>query len=297
MFRDVKNFLNGAAFGMTLIVPGVSATILAIILGFYAPLLGAINHFRDDRRGNARYLAAFLVGVAAGAVLFSSAIMFLLARHTFPVMMFFIGLLAGSVPFIASKSTVAPRRIAPREVLLAAAALVALVALSFGTNAAPVNPEEAVGSMSAPLLMLVLLAGILNGATLVIPGLSGAFILLVMGLYPLVVSSISSIGGWLADLGNLALFRDIAIVLLPYGAGALVGCLVMARVMEKLMRDFSVSVHAAILGLILGSLAVLARTTLPDLDGASWATVAAGALAACAGFAAAFVLARRQESH
>jgi len=293
VLKDIRNFLNGSVFGMTLIVPGVSATILAIILGFYSELINTLNHFSENYRKNARYLVVFLLGVATGAVVFSSVIMYLLAYYSFPVMLFFMGLLAGTVPLISSKAKGQASKIAPREIVLASVSFLTLTVLSIAVNAASVNPEYAIGAMSVPLVLFVLLGGIINGATLVIPGLSGAFILLVMGLYPLIIYSISSIGYYVTNVGNLLLLRDIAIVLLPYGLGALIGCLAMARLMEKLMRDFHESVHAIILGLILGSFAILVKDPLVFQSGASVILFVAGALTFCAGFAAAYILGKK----
>ena len=293
MLKDIRNFLNGSVFGMTLIVPGVSATILAIILGFYSELINTLNHFSENYRKNARYLGVFLLGVAAGAVVFSSVIMYLLAYFSFPVMLFFIGLLAGTVPLITSKAKGQASKMAPREIVLVLISLVALTALSLGVNTVSVNPEYAIGTMTVSLVFFVLLGGIINGATLVIPGLSGAFILLVMGLYPLVIYSISSIGYYVINIGNFLLLRDIAIVLLPYGVGAVIGCLVMARLMEKLMRDFHESVHAVILGLILGSFITLVKDPLVSQSGSSAILFIAGAITFCAGFAAAYVLGKK----
>ena len=293
MLKHIRNFLNGSVFGMTLIVPGVSATVLAIILGFYGELINTLNHFRKDYRKNARYLAVFLFGVAVGAVVFSSVIMHLLAYYSFPVMLFFMGLLAGTVPLITSKAKGEAPKMAPRNIVLALVSLAALFALSLGVNATPLNPEYAIYTMSVSLLLLVFLGGIINGATLVIPGLSGAFILLVMGLYPLIVYSISSVGDYVTNLGNFSLLRDIAMVLLPYGVGALIGCLAMARIMEKLMRYFHESVNAVILGLILGSLVTLVKNPLVSQSGSSTILFIIGAITFCAGFAAAYALGKK----
>jgi len=292
--KDIRNFLNGCVYGMTLIVPGVSATIFAIILGFYDELIYAMNHFKEDYKKNIRYLAVFLLGIAAGAVVFSSVIIYLLENHSFPVMLFFIGLLAGIVPLIALKAKGTARRIAPREIALAVFAMAALYLLSRGVNTAEVDPADAIAGMNAALVLYIFFAGVINGATLVIPGLSGAFLLLIMGLYPLVIYSVSSIGVFLGDMGNLSLLRDICIVLLPYGIGAFFGCLGMARLMEKLMRSYSQAVYAVIIGLLLGSIVSLLQNPLVSGGAASILPIVLGVITFCAGCAASYNLGKRQ---
>jgi putative membrane protein len=297
MLKDIRNFVNGAVYGITLIIPGVSATIRAIILGFYDELLSTLNHFREDTRKNTRYMAMFLFGIAAGSVVCSSIISYLLANYSLPTMLFFTGLLAGIVPFIflKTKSTAkeSALKMAPREIALAIAAMLALFALSRLVDDPTVNPTEAISAINPTLVFFVFFAGILNGATLVIPGLSGAFILLIMGLYPLVVYSISSVGTFLGDMGNLLLLRDICMILLPFGIGGLIGCLFMARIMEKLMRNFLEAVYAVILGLVLGSIITLLSNPLVYQSGTSTMPIIAGLITFCVGCTTAYILGKR----
>jgi len=293
MLKDIKNFLHGCVFGMTLIVPGVSATVLAIMLGFYEELMGTINGFNKNRGKNTRYMAVFLLGVAAGAVAFSAVIMLLLNLFSLPLMLFFVGLLVGTVPQIAVKARGSSPKIAPREIVLAAIAVLALAAISFGMQTESIDPAAAVSKMSLPLVLYIVLAGALNGATLVIPGLSGALFLLVMGLYQLIVFSISSIAPYLADPGNLFLLRDIAVVLLPYGLGALFGCLAMAKLMQKLMQHHKKSVYAVITGFIIGSVITMVNDPYVYEGGTSPGMIAAGILTLCCGFFVAYFLGKR----
>jgi putative membrane protein len=294
MRKDIRNFLNGAVYGITLIIPGVSATIFAIILGFYDDLIYTLNHFREDYRKNTRYLLVFLLGIAAGAVALSSVILYLLANYSLPTMLFFMGLLLGIVPLIFLKAKGSGPRIAPRELVLAIISMFVLYAFSRVVTATALTPTEAINNMNMALVLYIFLAGIINGATLVIPGLSGAFILLVMGLYPLVIYSISLIAVFLGDMGNSSLLLDICIVLLPFGLGAVIGCLAMARLMEKLMRNFKKAVYAVILGLLLGSLITLLQDPVVYQSGTSNISIIAGLVMFCLGSAASYILGKRQ---
>jgi len=294
MLKHIRNFLNGSVYGMTLIIPGVSATIFAIILGFYDELIHTMNHFREDYRKNTRYLFFFLFGVAAGAVVFSSLIIYVLTNFPFPTMLFFMGLLTGIVPLIYSKAKGPAPRIALREIVLAAVSLVVLVVLFRGLNTTALDPAEAIGAMNVSMLVYIFFAGIINGATLIIPGLSGALLLLIMGLYPLVVYSVSSIAVFLGDLGNISLFRDICIVLAPFGIGALLGCLGMARLMEILMSKFPKTVYAVILGLILGSVVTLIQGPYVSITGTPVISLISGGITFCAGVTAAYFLGKKQ---
>jgi len=286
MQKDLRNIINGAVYGMTLIIPGVSATMLAIILGFYDELLKTLNHFRENYRKNTRYIAVFLIGVAVGAVVFSSAIVYLLENYSLQTMLFFAGLLTGVIPVIYLQSKGKSKKAEPKKIVMALIAMGALYALSLIAPETELSPAESIGDINAVLLLYIFFAGIINGATLIIPGLSGAFFLLIMGLYPLVVFSISSIGAYFGDMGNTTLLWEICIVLLPYAVGAVIGVLFMARIMEKLLASYPESVYAVILGLVIGSVIIIFRdyiliqseaTLIPILIGAAMFTTAAAA--------------------
>ena len=267
MLKDIRNIFNGIIYGATLIVPGVSATIFAIMLGFYDQLIGTINHFREDFRKNIRYLAAFLLGVAVGAVLFSSVVLYFLEKYPLQIMALFMGLLTGTIPLIASKADMIKRKLPVRKVLLTVLFLSALLAISRFASVHETDSVQANHAIDLLLILYILLAGIINGATLVIPGLSGAFLLLIMGIYPLVIGSISSIGIYIGNPGDLSLLAEICMILLPFGIGGVIGLLCMARLMEKLIRDHFHAVYAVILGLVLGSLVIITIDfILPEIE-------------------------------
>jgi len=293
MGKDFRNFINGSVYGMTLIIPGVSATIFAIILNFYDELLHTMNNFRANPKTHGRYLIVFVVGCAFGAVAFSSLTLYLLTNFSVPTMLFFIGLLTGVIPLIYSRAKDTSKRIAPKETLFAAVSFAALIALTFGeADTAPV-PVESASNISIALIMFVLIAGLINGATLVVPGLSGALILLLMGLYPLVIYSVSCIGVFLGNPGNVSLLVDICAVLAPFGIGAIIGLLAMARIMEKLLRDYKKAAYSLILGLIIASVISLLQNPLVYQSGISAFSVTIGVLTFCAGCAGAYVMGKR----
>jgi len=293
MLKHIRNIFNGSVYGMTLVIPGVSATILAIILGFYDELIYNINHVKDDPRKNVRYLLLFVIGVAIGAVVFSSIITYLITNFSLPTMLFFAGLLAGIIPLTYTYAKGAAKRIAPREIILAIAAMVALYFLSVGFTTPDISPNNATGQINFSILIFLFIAGIVNGATLVIPGLSGAFILLIMGLYPLIVSTVSLIGTYLRDPRNLDLLFEIAIVLIPFGVGALIGVIFMAKLMEKLLRDYHKPVYAVIFGLVIASIVTLFQNPIVYQSGTSLPFIIIGAILCIVGFIIAFFLGKR----
>ena len=292
MLKHLRTLFNGSVYGMTLVIPGVSATILAIILGFYDELIHTMNHVRENTRKNILYLIFFVIGVAIGTVLFSRLITFLIETFSLPTMLFFVGLLAGIIPLTYTYSKGDAKRIAPREILLAIAAMIALYFLTTAFTGSEIDTGYGSG-LNIMVILFLFAAGIINGATLVIPGLSGAFILLIMGLYPVIISTVSELGTFLANPTNFELFFDIAAVLAPFGVGALIGVIFMARLMEKLLKNYHKQVYAVIMGMVVASIAALFQNPIVYQSGVFTAGIIIGIILCIAGFFTAFKLGKK----
>ena len=294
MLKNIRTIFNGSVYGMTLVIPGVSATILAIILGFYDELIHTMNHVRENTRKNVVYLILFVIGVAIGAVLFSRLISFFIETFSLPTMLFFVGLLVGIIPLTFRYARGEKKIIRPLELILA---IIAMVALYFLTTAftGPEVDTGYEGGLGIMVILFLFLAGIITGATLVVPGLSGAFILLIMGLYPVIISTVSDIGSFLANPTNFALFFDIVAVLAPFGVGALIGVIFMARLMEMLLKKYKKQVYAVIMGMVIASVAALFQNPIVYQSGVSTAGIIIGIFLCIIGFIAAFLLGKKTD--
>jgi len=276
MLKAVRNFFNGLAFGITETIPGVSGGTIAIILGFYFELIETINHFTDNIRKRLKFLVPLVIGVAAGILLFSSIINFLLANFSFPTMLFFIGLITGIIPHIFSKAREGSKRFTLKDILLIAAPFLFLLTISFLKGASVTNPAEAIKNIDIPYMVFIFFAGIIAAAALVIPGISGSFVLLLLGIYPLAIYSVSSIRFLLADLSDTVLMLSICKVLLPLAIGVIIGGLAMVALIEKLLKNYSKVVYSIILGLLTGSVCVLCKDPITYRSGISAPVVIIG---------------------
>jgi len=298
------NLLKGMALGMTVIVPGVSGGTIAIILGFYFDLIRAVNHFRKDVRGSLALLAPIALGAVLGIVALGSLVSRLLGDFPLPTMLFFMGMIAGIVPHVFLKAVGGsaadkPRRWVEwlpraRDLPLMILPIPLLLLMSGLRGGAAGDPAEAIAAIGLPFMLFVMLAGALAAAALVIPGVSGSFFLLLMGIYPVVMYSIRSLRPLLADLSNTALLADVARVLGPLAIGIIVGGLAMLRLIERLLERHSRPVFQLILGLMVASLFVLARDPMVSGGSPPPAAVAVGVGMAALGFAVSFLLGRRR---
>jgi len=293
MTKAIKNFLNGAAFGITQIIPGVSGGTVAIILGFYDELIASVNNFRKDFKQSLKFLCPVLLGAAAGLLTFGSVINFLLANYSFPVMMFFIGLIIGIIPIIYKKTG---GGLNFKELLLVIAPVVILAAISYiraktGGGAAAADPAETMRNISVLFMIYLFFAGILASAALIIPGISGSFVFLILGVYPLITHALSSVKNLPQDTG---LLLDICKVLVPLGIGIIIGGLATARLIGRLLKNHGATVYLIILGLLLGSAITLFAEPVVFASGVSAPVIITGAATVIAGAVLSFLLGKKR---
>jgi putative membrane protein len=230
--------LKGFCMGAADVVPGVSGGTMAFILGIYEELIGAIRSFDArffrlllsmrlrEAAGHVRwkFLAALGAGILFAVFSLARLLGWLLHNHPVPVWAFFFGLIVASL-FTVSRRIRRWRWRAPCGILLGAAGAYLLVGV------VPMSTPE------APWFLF--LSGAVAICAMILPGISGAFILVLLGKYLFVLEAVNS-----RDLLSLALVA----------AGAAVGLMAFSRLLGWLFRTFHDATIAFLTGLMLGSL-------------------------------------------
>jgi putative membrane protein len=148
---------------------------------------------------------------------------------------FFIGIILGSIPMIVKKAF-PQKKLAIGQMVAFLITLLLLVAISFIQNNEA--QHEILTQLNITQGINIFLSGIVAAVTMIIPGISGSFMLLVMGSYETVVSAVSD-----TNITILAFF----------GVGCIIGLLVGAKLVKILLRDYKDITYASILGLVVGS--------------------------------------------
>ncbi len=241
MRSDLVIFLKGLAMGAANVIPGVSGGTVALVAGIYQRLIDALRgldlvavRMMRQRlwqdlavRVDLRFLVALGAGVAVSLVSLARLLSWLLEAAPVETWAFFFGLILGSVWFVGAR--VERWRAAPVGAFVAGLAIAAGIALL--PPAAP-NPH--------PLYLM--LCGVVAVVSMILPGLSGSYVMLLLGNYKLVLDAI----------GEARL-----LVLLWVGAGAVVGLGAFARLISWLFRRHRDLTIALLTGFILGSLLII----------------------------------------
>ena len=262
--REVPgNFLRGMAMGSADVVPGVSGGTVALVLAIYHRLVTAIRigssalgHFLTlDLRGGWAlfrqvewaFLIPLLLGILTAVLLLAGAIEHQLEVHPVQMSGLFLGLVAGSTVVATGLLT---RRDVREWVLILGAGAAFFIALGFTSGS---SESRTTGDIP---LWAFFLAGAIAICAMILPGISGSFLLVVMGMYSAVLTAVSE-----RDLLTIGVFA----------LGCVVGLALFSQLLHWALNEHYDTVMAVMIGLLLGSLRVL----WPWPDGAD--SVALGA--------------------
>jgi putative membrane protein len=232
---------GGGLMGVANIIPGVSGGTMILATGLYEDFVDAIADTTrlKLRVRNLAFLAA--MGVAAVVAIFLAVdlINWGLTNHQHIMFALFIGLTVGGVPLIGRSIT----PVKPGGIAGAVAGLAAILTITFALQQVDLPANFA----------FLFVGGIIGSAAMVLPGISGSYLLLVMGLYFPITEGISAFKAALnaADIG--AAMDPAFGVILPVGLGVLVGIVGLTNLLKALLRRAHDLTMGTLLGLLLGS--------------------------------------------
>jgi len=232
-------FIKGFLMGICDLIPGISGGTIAFITGIYERLINAVKSFsfdtlrkREFKKLDLGFLIVLLLGIFSAILLGSRVVGFLLENYFVYTLSFFIGLILAS-SFIIFENI---KNHKLKNVFFGVFGLVAGVLISF---LVPVNVES-------PSLGHVFFGGFIGISAMFLPGISGAFILLIMGLYEFIIGVLHNIQG------NF-------IFLLVFGLGAVLGALFISRLISSLFKKDKCKTLYFLLGLVIGCLSIPVR--------------------------------------
>ncbi len=231
-------FFKGMAMGAADIVPGVSGGTIAFISGIYEELISTLSQFKISlilefkNKGvkavwntvNGNFLLAVFLGIASSILLLSELVTWLLDEEPILIWAFFFGLVLASILYVFKKI----------EHLNAVALIVLLLGVFFAYQITKLEIFNS--SESYPYLFL---SGAIAICAMILPGISGAFILLIMGTYSTVLLAIND-----KDFLKIATF----------GFGALVGILYFSKILKWLFVKYKDLTLALLTGFMAGAM-------------------------------------------
>lgn len=231
---DFKNFLIGIILGISNIIPGVSAGTMAVTLGIYDKLIDSVlKNFRNFRK-NFKFLFFVGLGVLFGIIAFSSIMEKLLIYYPWEMNYLFTGLILGGMGVLFKEVKKHP--VKKMDYLYLLITFLILVFMSF------VKPEgnmKILSTIDLKNLIYLFLSGFIASSAMVVPGISGSFILILFGMYNSIISAVSN-------------FKFS--ILIPFGVGVLFGLVITIKIIGYLLERFKIQTYMCIIGLVIGSI-------------------------------------------
>lgn len=240
--RDWREYLilsgKGLMMGAADAVPGVSGGTIAFMTGIYEELIGSLKRcgpeaiqvlFKEGLGAtwqyvNGPFLLTLLIGILFSVITFARGVLFLLANYPEMLWSFFFGLILASSWLVA-------RQIEDWRGNAFTAFLAGTVLAYMVTSITPAAVE--------PTSMMVFFSGMIAICAMILPGISGSFILLLLGMYAPILGAVKSM-----DIPVLALFAT----------GCVIGLLSFSRVLNWMFASYRVTTLALLGGFMLGSL-------------------------------------------
>lgn len=258
--REAPNVFRGLLMGGADIIPGVSGGTVALILGIYERLVTALSHFdltlldhlRHRRFGDAmahldlRFLVLLGSGILLGVGGLAKLMNYLLLEHPVPTWSLFFGLIFASAILVA-------RMIGRFDVLNLVLGIAGTI---FAFWLVGLVPRE-----GPPGFGYLFLCGMVAICAMILPGISGAYILLIMGKYEYVTHSIGDFvhgvvllpRGKFAEAGEL-ITPTVFFTLVVFGIGCVVGLLSFSKLLRWLLARHEPQTMAVLCGFMFGSL-------------------------------------------
>ncbi len=242
----LKLLIGGFIVGVANIIPGVSGGTMMVIFGIFTPVMTAISEILstkssfEEKIKHVKYIMILLVGVVIGLVTFANIIEFALANFPTQTKFCFLGMIGFSIPLLKTKE-MPNDKISIMPFIIGCAVIILMVLLA---------PEETnmvitdFPSIELFYLIKMIFLGIIAGAAMFIPGVSGSMLLLILGEYYLFNSLVANVTSFQMN------------VLIPLGFmafGILSGIVISSKLTAYALKRNHNATMSLIFGLVIAS--------------------------------------------
>lgn len=246
LWNNITVAIKGACMGAADVIPGVSGGTIAFITGIYDQLIGSINSINAEavklfftgkikefwKHINGTFLLSLFCGILFSVVALAGLMQYLLESHPIQTWAFFFGLIVASSLFIL-------RGI---EGWNLKAVIFLILGIGLGVTVCTLSPTT-----TPDALWFIFLSGAIAICAMILPGISGSFILLILGKYKFIMEAITGLTTGQAVGENL-------VILGVFAVGAVCGIIAFSRILNWLLSRYHKQTLLVLAGFIIGSL-------------------------------------------
>ena len=242
IFEYFKIFMKGIFMGIADAIPGVSGGTIALLLGIYEELINTISNIKISlfkiltkdglsvfwKKGNLGFLFPLLIGIIASLIVFVNIAQYFLDSFPLLVWSFFTGLIIATSYVIFKKI----ENFKLKEFILVIIASMSIILFSKISN------NEGLSSTDFSIIY-IFVCGLLASSAMILPGISGSLVLVILGVYEYMIESLINYNFYIIS---------------TFVIGALIGLLLLSKILNKLFLIHKDSTFSIMLGLVIGSI-------------------------------------------
>ncbi len=233
--------ITGVFMGLANLVPGVSGGTMVLVLGLYDEFIGAFSDLTRLKITRRSIIVVTMLFAISGVTIFTLAegIQFMMETFLPGMLALFIGMTLGGVPHLYKEM----RPLKKRHIIWGIGGLVIMALIAF-----VFKPDQAAGSW-----FMFLIGGFIGSSAMILPGISGSYMLLILGLYLPIIRGITLFKDALKARDIDALFQVGTDVILPVGLGLVIGLVLLSNLLRYFLKHHHASSLGFLTGLLLGS--------------------------------------------
>ncbi len=238
-------FIKGIVLGVAFVIPGVSGGTLAVLLGIYEELIEAASNFYKNMVNFKKYFMYLLpigLGIIFSVAVFAKLIKFGLEKSPIITILIFLGMIIGGIPALVRN--VKGTKINLKDMTLMLVGLIIVISMLIFHKS---NSNVVLTNMSITGYITLFLVGTIAAVTMVVPGISGSFTLMLIGYYEPILNLVNDITSF-KNLGpNL-------ILIFTFMLGVFIGIIFISKIIEWCLKHYKRETYYAIIGFVLSSI-------------------------------------------
>lgn len=244
----LKNFLYGLIIGIGFIIPGVSGSVLATILGVYNETLDKLSNIKKNFKENVLYLFPLIFGILISVLLFSKLILFFLNNHLNFISYIFIGLIIGCLPYLFKEI----KNKTNKNISL----LYFSISFMIGIILFLIEKNNINNNIN-PNIIIMFIAGIFYSLGKLVPGISGAALLILLGIYEYFLTIIAN---------PLSITINQLILLIPFTISFIISSIFIIKIINYLLKNHFRYTYSAIIGFVISSILFIYPNSFIPID-------------------------------
>lgn len=262
MIINLINVVKGIFIGIALVIPGLSGSIFAVVVGLYDKILFTVNNFKKNKLKSVKFLTPIIFGCIIGVLLSTKIVLWICENYTHESYSFFIGLVIGSIPIVVKK--VRRNKFNPFYLIFTIIGFVFIYLISnidsnYSKNYIAINTIQDIGDV-----FTIFFAGLFSCSLMAIPGVSGSIMLMVINQYGTIYNAIGKFSDFIIHMINKDIYSAMdclksIFIILPFIIGAFIGFIFISKLLIFLLSKFESITYCLVGGLVAGAIYTLLK--------------------------------------